>query len=186
MSRKIMKLITMLAITLLTASSILAEIPKRGGTLVWSIGSTPRHLNPAVQSGIATGEPGAQLFATPLRFDENWNPQPYLAKSWEISTNGLSVTLNLVKDATFHDGEPITSEDVKFSINTIKANHPFKTMFASVKDIETPDKHTAVIKLSKPHPALLLALSSQLGAIIPEHIYGDGQDAKKHPRNSER
>ena len=167
MSRKIMKLITMLAITFLAASSILAETPKRGGTLVWSIGSTPRHLNPAVQSGIATGEPGAQLFATPLRFDENWNPQPYLVKSWEISTNGLSVTLNLVKGATFHDGEPITSEDVKFSINTIKANHPFKTMFAAVKDIETPDKHTAVIKLSKPHPALLLALSSQLGAIIP-------------------
>ena len=121
MTRKIMKLITMLAITFLVASSILAGTPKRGGTLVWSIGTTPRHLNPAVQSGIATGEPGAQLFATPLRFDENWKPQPYLAKSWEISTNGLSVTLNLVKGATFHDGEPITSEDVKFSINTIKA-----------------------------------------------------------------
>ena len=44
------------------------------------------------------------------------------------------MTLNLVKGATFHDGEPITSEDVKFSINTIKANHPFKTMFAAVKD----------------------------------------------------
>ena len=157
MGRKIMKLITMLAITFITATSILAGTPKSGGTLVWSIGSTPRHLNPAVQSGIATGEPGAQLFATPLRFDENWNPQPYLAKSWEISSNGLSVTLNLVKGATFHDGEPITSEDVKFSINTIKANHPFKTMFAAVKDIETPDKNTALIKLSTPHPALLLA-----------------------------
>ena len=96
MTRKIMKLITMLAITFLVASSILAGTPKRGGTLVWSIGTTPRHLNPAVQSGIATGEPGAQLFATPLRFDENWNPQPYLAKSWEISNNGLSVTLNPV------------------------------------------------------------------------------------------
>ena len=76
MSRKIMKLVTILAITLLTASSIVAGTPKRGGTLVWSIGSTPRHLNPAVQSGIATGEPGAQLFAPPLRFDENWTPQP--------------------------------------------------------------------------------------------------------------
>ena len=177
MTKKLIILISLLAISLFTASSILAGNPRRGGTLVWSIGTTPRHLNPAVQSGIATGEPGAQLFATPLRFDENWNPQPYLAKSWEVSTDGLDVTLNLVQGATFHDGEPITSEDVKFSINTIKANHPFKTMFAAVKKIETPDKHTAVIILSKPHPALLLALSSQLGAIIPEHIYGDGQNA---------
>ena len=68
---------------------------------------------------------------------------------------------------------------------TVKANHPFKTMMAPVESVETPDDLTAVIKLSKPHPALLLAMSSQLLSIIPEHIYGDGQDPKSHPRNSE-
>ena len=165
--------------------SVQAGSHKKGGTLIMSVGATPRHLNPAVQSGIDTGAPGAQLFATPLRFDENWNPQPYLAESWSISDDGLSVTLNLVKGATFHDGKPITSKDVAFSIKTIKAHHPFKTMFGAVKRVDTPDPHTAVIRLSKPHPALLLALSSQLGAVIPEHIYGDGQDPKTHPRNSE-
>ena len=165
--------------------SVQAGSHKKGGTLIMSVGATPRHLNPAVQSGIDTGAPGAQLFATPLRFDENWNPQPYLAKSWSISDDGLSVTLNLVKGATFHDGKPITSKDVAFSIKTIKAHHPFKTMFGAVKRVDTPNSHTAVIRLSKPHPALLLALSSQLGAVIPEHIYGDGQDPKTHPRNSE-
>ena len=165
--------------------SVQAGSHKKGGTLIMSVGATPRHLNPAVQSGIDTGAPGAQLFVTPLRFDENWNPQPYLAESWSISDDGLSVTLNLVKGATFHDGKPITSKDVAFSIKTIKAHHPFKTMFGAVKRVDTPDSHTAVIRLSKPHPALLLALSSQLGAVIPEHIYGDGQDPKTHPRNSE-
>ena len=44
-----------------------AEEPVRGGSLVMAIQTTPRHLNPAVQSGIATGVPGAQLFAAPLR-----------------------------------------------------------------------------------------------------------------------
>ena len=187
MRSRTMKFIALLGTVLLalTVANVQAGTPKRGGTLIWSVSGTPRHLNPAVQSGIATGMPGAQLFATPLRFDENWNPQPYLAKSWSIADDGLSVTLNLVEGATFHDGVPITSKDVQFSIKTIKAHHPFKTMFAPVKDVETPDKHTAVIKLSKPHPALLLALSSQLGAVMPEHIYGDGQNPKKHPRNSE-
>jgi len=173
------------AVLALSAVSVQADTPKQGGTMIMSLGATPRHLNPAVQSGITTGAPGAQLFATPLRFDENWNPQPYLAKSWSVSDDGLSVTLNLVEHATFHDGVPITSKDVAFSIDTIKANHPFKTMFGAVEAVETPDEHTAVIRLSQPHPALLLALSSQLGSIIPEHIYGDGQDAKSHPRNSE-
>ena len=178
-------LILSIFIILPGALSVQAGSHKKGGTLIMSVGATPRHLNPAVQSGIDTGAPGAQLFATPLRFDENWNPQPYLAESWSISDDGLSVTLNLVKGATFHDGKPITSKDVAFSIKTIKAHHPFKTMFGAVKRVDTPDSHTAVIRLSKPHPALLLALSSQLGAVIPEHIYGDGQDPKTHPRNSE-
>ena len=175
------------ALVILTAamSVVAAEEPTRGGTLIWSMGGTPRHLNPAVQSGIWTGQPGAQLFATPLRFDENWNPHPYLAREWDISEDGLTVTLKLVEGATFHDGHPITSSDVAFSIMTVKANHPFKTMMAPVESVETPDDLTAVIKLSKPHPALLLAMSSQLLSIIPEHIYGDGQDPKSHPRNSE-
>lgn len=157
---------------------------KMGGTLV--IGSTqvPRHLNGAVQSGTATAVPSTQIFASPLRYDENWEPQPYLAESWEVSDDGLSVTLNLVQGATFHDGKPITSEDVAFSIMTTKENHPFKSMFEPVESIETPDPQTAVIKLSKPHPALLLALSPALAPVLPKHVFGDGQDAKSHPANS--
>ncbi len=183
---KTVKLITTaLAAVLVSGGLATAEEPKRGGTLVMSIQNTPRHLNPAVQSGIATGEPGTQLFAAPLRYDENWDPQPYLAKSWDVSEDGLTVTLNLVEGATFHDGKPITSKDVAFSIKTVQENHPFKTMFAPVESVGTPDANTAVIKLSEPHPALLLAMSSQLLPIIPEHVYGDGQDPKSHPANSE-
>jgi len=51
---------------LFLATNVAAETPKRGGTLIWAIQGTPRHLNPAVQSGIATGQPGTQLFAAPL------------------------------------------------------------------------------------------------------------------------
>ncbi len=170
------------------ATMMLSGIPVSsadGGTLVLATTQKPRHLNPAVQSGIATAVPGTQIFATPVRFDENWNPQPYLAESWAFSDDGLALTLNLRKGATFHDGHPITSKDVAFSIETIKANHPFKTMFGPVEAVDTPDDHTAVLRLSAPHPALLLALSSALGVIIPEHIYGDGQDPKAHPRNSD-
>ena len=159
-------------------TAIADEGAKKGGTLLMAIQNTPRHLNPAVQSGIATGEPGTQLFAAPLRYDEDWTPQPYLAESWSISDDGLTVTLNLVKGATFHDGKPITSSDIAFSIKTVQENHPFKTMFAPVESVGTPDANTAVINLSKPHPALLLAMSSQLLPIIPEHVYGDGQDPK--------
>ena len=158
--------------------------PVAGGTLLIQSTQVPRHLNGTVQSGYATAVPGTQLNASPLLFDENFQPQPYLAESWEIADHGLSVTLNLVQGAVFHDGEPITSEDVKFSIETSQANHPFRTMFAAVASVDTPDDHTVVINLSEPHPAILLAMSPGLLPIIPEHVYNDGQEIKEHPCNA--
>ncbi|MGD9101597.1 MAG: ABC transporter substrate-binding protein, partial [Anaerolineae bacterium] len=161
-----------------------SEEPRRGGVLVISSGAgTPRHFNPALVSGSATAMVGTQLFASPLRYDGNWNPQPYLAQSWQVSEDGLSVTLNLVPGAVFHDGHPITSTDVAFSVMTVKTYHPFKSMFAPVERVDTPDAHTAVVQLSRPHPAILLAMSPALLPIIPQHVYGDGQDLPTHPAN---
>ena len=180
-----MKMMTRLLGAVAIAGASLAAMPLAAeGTLV--IGSTqvPRHLNGAVQSGIATAVPSTQLFASLLRYDDGWTPAPYLAKSWDVAADGKSVTFHLVDNATFHDGTPITSEDVKFSIETIKANHPFQTMFAPVETIETPDAHTVTLTLSQPHPALLLAMSPALAPILPKHVYGDGQDVKSHPANS--
>ena len=181
---------TLLSATLLAASTLLplpasaAEEPKRGGTLVIGSTQTPRHLNGAVQSGIATAMPSTQIFASPLRFDDKWNPQPYLAESWKLAEDGKSLTLKLRKDAVFHDGKPITSADVAFSIMAIKANHPFTTMMGPVEKVDTPDPYTAVIRMSVPHPAIVLAMSPALCPILPKHIYGDGQDLKNHPRNT--
>ncbi len=162
-----------------------AQEPKKGGTLIVGNTQTARHLNGAVQSGIATAMPSTQLFASPLRFDDQWNPQAYLAESWKLSDDGKSLTLNLRKDAVFHDGKPVTSEDVAFSVMAIKANHPFQTMMGPVEKVETPDAHTAIIRMSEPHPAIVLAMSPALCPILPKHIYGDGQDLKNHPRNSQ-
>lgn len=162
-----------------------AEEPRRGGTLVIGSAQVPRHLNGAVQSGIATAVPSTQLFASPLRFDDQWNPQPYLAEKWALSPDGLSLTLNLRKNAVFHDGKPITSEDVAFSVMAIKANHPFTTMLGPVERVDTPDPHTAVLRMSRPHPAIVLAMSPALCPILPKHVYGDGKDLKNHPRNTE-
>lgn len=156
---------------------------KTGGTITYAAVGALRHLNGTVQSGLATAVPGTQVNASPLLLDENFEPQPYLAESWEISDDGLTVTLSLRDNAVFHDGEPITSEDVAFSILTSKENHPFKPMFAPVESIDTSDPLTAVITLSKPHPAILVAMSPGLLPIIPKHIFDDGQDMKTHPRN---
>ncbi len=147
------------------------------------IATKPRHLNPAVQSGTITGIPGSQIFASLLRIDRNWNYHPYLAEQWKVAKDGLSVTFYLRKNAVFHDGRPITSEDVAFSILAVKEHHPFSTMLAAVTRVETPDPLTAIVRLKQPHPALLSVAGSPMLPIIPKHIYGDGQDLKTHPAN---
>jgi peptide/nickel transport system substrate-binding protein len=157
--------------------------PSPGGELVASLYATPPHLNPAIQSGLATAFPGTQIFAGLLRFDNEWNPHPYLAEKWEIAKDGLSVKLDLVKNAVFHDGKPITSEDVAFSIMTVKALHPFKPMLAPVTRVDTPDPHTVIIHLKKPHPTILLAMSPALLPILPKHVYGSVEKVKGHPAN---
>ncbi len=148
--------------------------PKRGGTLK-IIHSKIVNLNPAIQSGIATMIPGAQIFAGLVEYDAHWKPHPYLATAWEEAKDGLSYTFHLRKDATFHDGKPVTATDVGFSLETVKHNHPFGiAMFGGVDRVETADAHTAVIRLKHPVPSLLISTSSVLLPIIPKHIFGTG------------
>ncbi|MGG4604802.1 ABC transporter substrate-binding protein [Paenalcaligenes sp. Me131] len=183
---KVFNLIAILGLSSLVsigASFAAEDRPQQGGTLVLGSFQAPRHLNGAVQSGMATALPSTQLFASLLRYDDQWNPQPYLAESWEWSDDQKSFTVHLRENAVFHDGQPITSEDVAFSIMAIKESSPFKGMFEAVERVDTPDPHTAIFRLSKTHPALAIALSPTLTPIMPKHIYGDGQDLMSHPRN---
>lgn len=184
MKKRIVKLATS-AITAigLLASPVMAQTEKHGGTLTMGAFQSPRHLNSAVQSGFATALPATQLFASLLRYDENWNAQPYLATGWEWVDDGKALEVTLRDDAVFHDGKPVTSEDVAFSIMAAKEHHPFKSMLDVVEEVETPDAHTAIIRMSRSHPALLVALSPALTPILPKHIYDDGTDLKSHPRN---
>ncbi len=156
----------------------------RGGILVYGTTQKPRHLNSAVQSGIATMMPAAQIFASPLTLDAKWNPRPYLAERWDASSDGRSITLHLRKNAKFHDGKPVTSADVEFSIRTVRDNHPFKTMLSAVNGVTTPDAHTAIIRLAEPHPVLTLAMTTSFIPIIPKHVFDDGKEIKTHPMNA--
>lgn len=156
----------------------------RQGGSVTSLTTGYRTLNPAVQSGAATGVPGSQIFAGLVLIGDDFVAEPYLAQSWQMSEDGLSYTFNLVEGATFHDGVAITSADVAFSLQAVRSNHPFgMSMFGSVEAVDTPDPQTVVFRLSAPIPGLLLSLQPLLMPILPQHVYDDGQDIRTHPRN---
>lgn len=149
-----------------------------------SYSQTPRHFNSAVASGTATTMFASQLFASPVRYDDEWNPQPYLATSWAFSDDGKQLTLQLRDDALFHDGEPITSEDVAYSLEAVKTYHPYAPLMEPLEKAETPTPHEVVLHFTHPHPAALLALSPAFAPVLPKHIYDDGTDLTTHPRNT--
>ncbi|HUB14777.1 MAG TPA: ABC transporter substrate-binding protein [Acetobacteraceae bacterium] len=159
-----------------------ARAAGKGGTVVVAH-TTLAHLNPAIQSGNATGIPGAQIFSSLVRLDANWQVKPYLATEWTTSADNLTHTFRLHDKAVFHDGKPVTAEDVAFSVDVVRANHPFgKTMFGPVSEVQTPDSKTVVFRLAQPIPALLVMCSSMTLPILPKHVFGTG-DIRRNPAN---
>lgn len=159
------------------------EEPIKGGVLKIGISNEPKHLNSAIRSGTATGTISSQIFAPLLKLDRNWKLYPNLAKQWEVSEDGKEITFYLHEKAYFHDMKEINVEDVAFSLELIKSEHPFSTMLSSVIEVEEIDKKVGIIHLEKPSPVVLTALASPMVPILPKHIYGDEQDIKNHPAN---
>lgn len=100
--------------------------------------------------------------------------QGELAESWEVSDDGLRYTLHLQEGVTWHDGEPFTSEDVRFTIMTAKDPESASWIgekFTGVVDVETPDDLTAVLVLEEPDAAIIDALTFLV--MLPEHALSD-------------
>lgn len=119
-----------------------------------------------------------------LRYDQNLAPQPALAVSWEIAPDGLSYRFTLRQGVKWHDGEPFTAQDVAFSLDLNKRYHPRGgSTFANLLSVETPDSHTAIVKLAKPAPYLIRAFAGSETPILPQHLYATG-DPLSNPHNN--
>jgi len=104
-----------------------------------------------------------------------------LAKSWDISADGLTYTFHLVDGVKFHDGTPLDAAAVVTSFERRKHNKFLLSYFLdNVTAMETPDSRTVVLKLGHPQPSLLDSFSSPYGPkvvspkAIAEHDTGDG------------
>ena len=84
----------------------------------------------------------------------------------------------------WHDGRDFTADDVKFSLLALQKHGPRgRISFANIDRVETPDPYTAIVKLSKPTPYFLKALSAAESPIIPKHAY-PSDDLGSSPNNN--
>jgi peptide/nickel transport system substrate-binding protein len=105
--------------------------------------------------------------------DDGQGVKPWLAESYEMSPDNLSCTLKLRAGVKFHNGQPMTSADVKFSIDeSTKTKGGWEFINAAIKEVTTPDERTVVVTTKYPWAPLLADLSCPNNGIIPKDYGG--------------
>ncbi len=140
-------------------------------TLVYGSGDYTR-INPALDEH---GEINLLLFDGLTSHNGKNEVAPGLAKSWEFDETACTYTFHLEEGVVWHDGEPFTAEDVKFTIEAVmdpenaSENAP---NFEDVEEIRVTDEHTVSFRLSAPNVAFLDYMTM---AVLPEHLLA-GED----------
>ncbi|MDG1352479.1 MAG: ABC transporter substrate-binding protein [Sulfitobacter sp.] len=137
----------------------------------------PPHLDPtSAAAGAIDSVLYSNVFEGLTRFDSAGAVIPGLAKSWEISEDGLTYTFTLNEGVTFHDGSTMDAEDVKFSLDRIGAEdsaNAQKALYAAITEVNVIDPTTVEIKLSEANGNMLFNLAWGDAVIVaPESIEG--------------
>lgn len=156
------------------AENEVAEAAKRGGTLILHCGSRIRTLNPLTYKDVDGGAILSHLYDEMITRDPDtleWKPR--LAESWTVSDDKLTYEFTLREGLRWSDGQPLTTEDVVFSYETIMNPAVDAARIASYyKDVESVtalDARRVRFKFKKPY---FLSLTFAGGiTIIPKHVY---------------
>jgi len=148
--------------------------PKPGGNVVVTTTTDPGGLNPAITTQGGVHLVCGSIFNGLVAQDFDLNPVPDLAEHWDVSPDGRIYTFHLSKTAEFHDGKPVTSEDVKFTFEQLLLKYHSRTR-ASVGDrlrqISTPDAHTVIFEFNRPYAAFLQLIDVTNAPVMPKHLY---------------
>lgn len=155
------------------------DTPQRGGQVILAFSADIAGINPLiVPSNRPTESVLRHVYLQLMREQADFETgpptfEPDLARSWEWSEDGLTVTFHLRDDAVWSDGEPVDADDVRFS--WIAQTHPdvaWDTAYFKdeIADVEVVDPHTVRFHFHRVNPTQLLEINESY--ILPEHVFG--------------
>ena len=161
-----------------------AQTAKPGGTLNSLLTPEPAILIPGVNSQAPSLIVQSKMYQSLFEFSPTLEVKPLLARAWEVSPDKTRYTFHLQEGVVFHDGTPMTADDVIFSIMKFhfELAPRARGVFANIKEASAPDPQTVAITLSDPFEPFLLMFDVTAVAIVPKHIY-DGTDYRNNPAN---
>jgi peptide/nickel transport system substrate-binding protein len=149
---------------------------KQGGTMVVYLSGDPSGWNPDYKSDDNLWPIAQNVFNRLIKLAPFDGIDMDLAKSYEFSEDGKTLTFHLHEGVKWHDGEPFTSRDVKWTYDTMISEQWFKAQsLESVESIECPDDNTVVFHLKAPDVTIIAKLAWYGTFILPAHIY-EGTD----------
>lgn len=159
-------------VTLILAlhTQFLVEVPAQGGTLTEGVVGLPRFVNPLLALSDTDRDLVALTYSGLMKATPEGNLVPDLAESYSISPDGLTYTFTLREGVTFHDGQPITADDVLFTIQKAQdpsLKSPKRANWDGVLTQKIDDR-TIIFTLKQPYAPFLV--NATLG-ILPAHIW---------------
>jgi len=169
----------------LALPAVAQDQPTPGGTLNMIVQPEPATLVAALNQQGPILYVGGQIYQSLLAYGTDLQPLPSLAKSWEVSGDGLTYTFKLQDGVKWHDGQPFTADDVVFTGESFLTEaHPRWRLIHNtyVESITAPDAGTVVFKLKTPFSAFINAFELSSFPVVPKHIY-EGTDYRTNPAN---
>lgn len=134
-------------------------------------------LDPHVVTDLASQLVVETMYNSLLTYTKTYGEWDYaLCSNMDISDDGCTYTLTLRDDATFHNGDPVTADDVVFSLNRIVEKGVRAEQFALMTDCQAIDEHTVQITLSEPFAPFQTYLANPINAIVSRKITEENDD----------
>ena len=168
-------------------SSRALAAPRRGGVLKAAFSADPAGFDPVRGPSGMSHVVIEQVYSTLMALDPEAKPYPELAESYAISDDGLQYTFKLRSGVTFHNGDELTAEDVKFSFDRLRAKdsgYSYTSQIETIDAVDVVDKLTVLFKLTKRTGPFLVYMAFPGSSIVPKKLVESGYDLNAKPIGS--
>lgn len=164
-----------------------AQPAAKGGTLRLAFSADPAGFDPSKGPSGMSHVVIEQVYSTLMALDAEANPYPDLAEWADVSGDGLAYTFRLRPSVKFHNGDPLTAEDVKFTFDRLRnpsSGYAYQSQVESIADVNVVDPLTVIFTLKTPTGPFLTYMAFPGSSIVSKKLVEAGHDLNAQPIGS--
>ena len=154
--------------------------PKPGGTLIYGLSVDPPDLEPHINSGASNGTVKMAVYEGLVKYWHGGRITPALAERWGFVGQN-QIVFHLRKDVKFHNGDPLTADDVKFSLERIldaRTGASLRWPFSLIQSVDVMDPLTVKVILRQPYSPFLAYLAQPYAAVVSRKFVQGGANLR--------